>query len=103
MMRPFFTNEEWLTVRYEELVTQPEQTLRTICTFLGAEYQPEMLRYRRNPWVGILGNRMAQRADETIKLDEKWKRDLAPKRQLLFDALGGPLNRYFGYSYLGRR
>lgn len=103
MMRPLFTAEEWLPVRYEELVTRPEDTLATIARFLGADYEPTMLRYRRNPWVGILGNRMAQRDDETIKFDEKWKRDLPRNKQLLFDVLGGPLNRYFGYAYLGKR
>ncbi len=102
-MRPLFSSEEWMPVRYEELVTEPERVLTSICAFLGADYEPSMLRYRSSPWIGILGNRMAQRTDETIRLDEKWKRDLPRNKQLLFDLLGGPLNRYFGYAYLGRR
>lgn len=36
-----------LEVRYEDLVTSPEQTLRTICTFLGIEFDPSMLDYHQ--------------------------------------------------------
>ena len=32
------------SVRYEALVSRPEQTIRNVCTFLGEEYQPSMLR-----------------------------------------------------------
>jgi sulfotransferase family protein len=34
---------QYKVVRYEDLVAQPEQTVRTICEFLGEEYIPEML------------------------------------------------------------
>ena len=34
------------TVRYEDLVTDPEATLRTVCGYLGERYQRRMLNYR---------------------------------------------------------
>ena len=34
------------TVRYEDLVTAPEATLRTVCSYLGERYQRRMLNYR---------------------------------------------------------
>jgi len=34
---------QYLVVRYEDLVAQPEQMLHKVCEFLGEEYVPEML------------------------------------------------------------
>jgi hypothetical protein len=33
----------YLVLRYESLVSQPEETLRAICAFIGEEFLPEML------------------------------------------------------------
>ncbi len=35
--------DQYMVVRYEELVAQPEPMLRKVCEFLGEEYVPEML------------------------------------------------------------
>lgn len=35
-----------LEVRYEDLVLQPETTVRRICAFLGEQFEPEMLEWR---------------------------------------------------------
>jgi hypothetical protein len=35
--------DQYMVVRYEDLVAQPEQMLRKICEFLGEKYVPEML------------------------------------------------------------
>jgi len=32
-----------LNIRYEQLVTEPQQTLRTVCQFIGIDFQPQML------------------------------------------------------------
>lgn len=34
-----------LTVRYEDIVSAPEREMRTVCKFLGVEYEPGMLDY----------------------------------------------------------
>ena len=34
-----------LTVRYEELTAEPERVTREVCTFLGLEWEPQMLQY----------------------------------------------------------
>jgi hypothetical protein len=36
-----------LTVRYEELATDPERVTREICAFLGVAWEPQMLEYGR--------------------------------------------------------
>ena len=35
--------EQWLDVHYETLVRQPEETIKTVCQFLGETYEPGML------------------------------------------------------------
>ena len=36
--------DAYRAVRYEALVSRPEQTMRNVCTFLGEEFEPSMLR-----------------------------------------------------------
>ncbi|MGL4316274.1 MAG: sulfotransferase family protein [Pseudomonas sp.] len=33
----------WHTLKYEDLVAEPERTTRALCTFLGLEFEPDML------------------------------------------------------------
>ena len=97
VLRPMFGEDEWLTVRYEDLATRPGEVLDRVCRFLGIEFEPAMLRFRSHRWFGIQGNRMAHGKSEEIRLDEKWRRDLSRRDRILFEVLGGPLNRYYGY------
>jgi hypothetical protein len=39
--------EHGLVVRYEQLVTNPEEEMRRICRMLGEEFTPEMIEYNR--------------------------------------------------------
>lgn len=41
--------DNYLVVRYEDVVSNPEETMRTVCSFLGEEYAPEMLEMRGAP------------------------------------------------------
>jgi hypothetical protein len=35
--------EQCTEVRYEDLITQPEETVRRVCAFLGVEFEPPMI------------------------------------------------------------
>jgi hypothetical protein len=91
-------NQDWLRIRYEELATQPEEMLKTICAFLGVSFEPQMLAYRSQPYFGIPGNRMVYLENEDIVLDEVWKKDLKSKHRLGFTLIAGWLNRLYGYG-----
>jgi hypothetical protein len=43
-----------LTVKYEDLTTDPERETRRICQFLGLEWEPAMLRYGQAEHGGML-------------------------------------------------
>lgn len=96
-LRRRFKKSDWLQVRYEELAAQPEITLRCICAFLEVDFERQMLAYRQHADVGIGGNRMRERQDEHIFLDERWKSELSCSNQVRFTLIGGWINRLYGY------
>jgi len=96
-VRRQFAKANWLQVRYEELVTRPEETLNSICVFLGISFERAMLAYRGKPYFGVGGNRMVEGEEERIFLDERWKQTLSYKHRLAFALTGGWLNRLYGY------
>ncbi|MFN7726345.1 MAG: sulfotransferase [Rubrivivax sp.] len=53
----------WLTVRYEDLVTQPESTIRSICSFTGVPYEDAMV----NPYQEM-DQRMTDGVDNASKM-----------------------------------
>lgn len=89
--------ERWLRVRYEELAVDTVATLTGICNLVDLEYEPSMLEFRRHAWIGIGGNRMSHRTDQTIQLDERWRREMPWRHRLLVGIVGGALNRFYGY------
>lgn len=100
-VRRLFTNEDWMTLRYEELATNPEEQLVKICSFLDLEFEGKMLSFRSTPYIGIGGNRMReQQTEEQIVLDKRWLRELSSKHRLAFALIAGWLNKFYGYRIL---
>ncbi len=99
-LRRKFTPNQVLRVKYEALATDPADTLRQICDFLGVPYEETMLRYKEREYYGIGGNQkmLSKRDDQTIRLDEGWRETLPRRYQRLFALLGGWLNRTQGYG-----
>lgn len=110
-------------VRYEELVSRPEPTLRALADFVGVEFEPTML----NPWASIhhpLGGNdgplllvLRERADggtgvvepddatrdwygmhplRTV-LDLRWKREMSADALAVFEEVACEANR--GYAW----
>lgn len=42
------------TVRYEDLTSDPETTVQGICTFLGLDWEPELLEYGQRPRTDLV-------------------------------------------------
>lgn len=40
--------EQRMTLRYEDLVREPDQTVRSVCSFLDEAYEPSMLHFHRD-------------------------------------------------------
>ena len=88
----------WLEIRYEDLVSDPQKSLKSICKFIGVKYQEQMLNYRSHEYIGVCGNFMVNNKTEKISKDNRWKQELSKKHKLLFYIFGSPLNFYRGYQ-----
>lgn len=81
-------------VRYEDLVAQPESTLRALCEFLGESFEPQMLRFHERPDA-----ERGFRSDEVWKQNtlhgvdvgraEQWRRDLSPAQIKMIERVAG--------------
>ncbi len=81
-------------VRYEDSVREPEQSLRSICEFLGLTYEEAMLMPKR--YGSSYGKIPGARGVDEGSL-ERWRRDLSPITAWSIDALHPLARRRFGY------
>jgi hypothetical protein len=87
-----------LGVRYEALCEDPERELGRVCDFLGLEFERDMTTLWQREVHNIPGNPMLfDRNAQTIRKDERWRRDLADTDIQAFDRAAGRLNRSLGY------
>jgi sulfotransferase family protein len=105
ILAPWFRNklgpDKWLSVKYESLATRPDESLKTICRFLGLDFEPAMLRFSCRPYSGIGGSPGTfHKAEERIFLDSRWHEELSWKHRLAFALMSGWLNRLNGYGVL---
>jgi hypothetical protein len=111
-----------LRVQYEALATNPEAIMRQVCAFLEIPFEPDMLAYWQHEHHYIAGSRSARaliaryreqpvpshteavhgnyysQMDLTIKLDQRWKTELAPQNLETFYAIVGDRNRPFEWQ-----
>jgi Sulfotransferase family len=88
---------EYLQVRYETLVAQPEKELARICAHLGEDYVPAMLASDHSdlvvpPWT--------RRAHEPVTVARvgAWQEELTARDAALIEWVVGPHLESFGYS-----
>lgn len=89
-------------VRYEDLVSQPETTLRAICQFLGESFEPQMLQFHERPAA-----ERGFRVDEVWKENtlcavdasrsEHWRNDLSPAQVRMIEKIAGARLERHGY------
>jgi hypothetical protein len=94
-----------LTLRYEDLVARPAEEVPRVCAFLGLEYTPDMLAIEEtdrakvvedqadwftNVWAGI-----------TTDAVGKWRTDMTPHQQQVFERVAGEELRELGYETNG--
>ena len=79
--------QQYKVVRFEEMVREPEATLKAVCRFLGEEYAPEMLDFVGAPdhRAKMMSNRKDSQSDSVLS-DEHigmYRKGL-PKDELAF-------------------
>lgn len=69
-----------LEVRYEDLVSNPEPTVRAICKFLGEEFEPAMLQFQeRREMVPARGRHIHTKLEQPLSNDatQIWRKKLS--------------------------
>lgn len=85
----------YIEVRYEELVTQPERTVRELCARLDVDYEPSMLETQRNRHRGAAGLEKwhacwrnspisGEISDRSVG---RWRSEMTPALQRVFDRI----------------
>jgi hypothetical protein len=92
----------YLRVRYEDLIAAPAPTLERILAFAGAAASGSPLRSEDLAALGphhtVAGNQNRFRTGEvSLRLDTRWRRELAPGDRALATALTAPLLLRHGY------
>ena len=89
------TSTPQVTVRYEDLVTEPAATLTRVCGFLGIEFQPQMISLDTSSEE--LGD---ARGLKTVVSDNtrKWVAQLSDADLRSIDSMAGVVMSKFGYQ-----
>ncbi len=97
--------DRYQEVRYEELVADPEATLRRLCSFLDLAYDDAMLDYHERAdevvaAVSELGHHQGLWQPPTPGL-RSWRATMSSHDQELFELLAGSTLDEFGYERSG--
>ncbi|HEY9536447.1 MAG TPA: sulfotransferase [Kiloniellaceae bacterium] len=94
--------DDFLEVRYEDLVCRPEAILRQICAFIDEPYDSGMLDYSEDakdvvPTESLKWHRNSVRPPDPAQLG-KWRTKLSKAERILFEQLAGETLELFGYE-----
>jgi hypothetical protein len=102
---PFFeVDSRCHTLRYEDLVREPESTLRELCRAIGEDFDPAMLDTSKSASLVNAANepykaKVAERVDASRA--EAWRESFSEDELRLAEACVGDRLRPYGYSVLG--
>jgi hypothetical protein len=93
----YFSPDRLLTLRYEDLCTNPERALADVYKFIGVPAKNGYHDFRAYEHH-IIGNRMRLSSTSEIRLDERWKEALTPEQLAIIEKHVKPLNEGYGYG-----
>ena len=93
-----YSKDRVVRVNYEELVLEPEETLRKLCLFIGIEYEPAMIEGKgfkvpnyTQKHHSLVGRKPAS---ERVKA---WETSLTDRQVEIFESIAGKLLSDLGY------
>ena len=94
--------DRYKVIRYEDLIIEPTQTLKDICTFIGVKYNDEMLDYPRMVKKKIPKARRFLWPDLTKPPKKsnafKWKTSMGQTKRIVFERQAHDMLKQFGYD-----
>ena len=99
--RPPLRQGALTTIRYEELILDTEATVRTVCRFLGLEFEPQMLSFHLKPSdiVNVAREPWKAAADRPIQDTsvDRWRSELSPDTVARIEAAVWPEMKRWPY------
>ena len=91
------------TIKYENLVLNPDGELRRICEFLDEPFAESMLDYDSSP-VYIKKTSMNENAFRQLdrEIMSKWQKELTPFQIDIFESVAGDLLTQYQYELVGK-
>ncbi len=94
--------EVWLRLRYEDLLADPEGSVRRVCGFLGEDFEPGLLAFHRTDaarQASSLSEDWRNTARPVLSHNAgKYRRHLSPDEIRLVETVAGPLMAELGYA-----
>jgi Sulfotransferase family len=94
--------DSYRPIRYESVVSGPEQTMREVCDFIGEAFAPEMLSLQGAPEFSGRGSNSSygERAPGAITTTSvgRFRNVLSPRQVAFVQRLAGDLMARFGYE-----
>lgn len=89
-----------MTLRYEDLVDDPESVLHKVCEFLEEDFEPAMLDYHADGGRRVPGSGIHSQIAKPVNRQRlgRWKQELTPGQVRVFEAVAGPLLERMGYE-----
>ncbi len=84
----------YMLVRYEDILTYPEETIKDVCEFIGVGYLPEMIYASGKP--SSIDGKIKKGLDK--KRAYRWKNVIKPWEKLLIDILTSRARKKLGYG-----
>jgi hypothetical protein len=86
--------EQYRIVRYEDLLRKPEEEMKSLCAFLGVEFNPSVLNLSDQE---TNGKEYVKQFFDTSKIDQ-WKDQLTSKQIDIVEEIQGPTLKKFAYE-----
>ncbi|PIR04949.1 MAG: hypothetical protein COV57_01785 [Candidatus Liptonbacteria bacterium CG11_big_fil_rev_8_21_14_0_20_35_14] len=88
-----------LPIRYEDLCQNSFDTIKLICSFIGVNFEDNMLKFNSNKGHILFGNRMIRNNEDHIKEDNSWKYELSKEEKKMIE-ISNLYNLYQQFGYI---
>lgn len=94
-----FAPDRQLTIRYEDLIDNPERTIKWVCAFVGVEYEPKMLEFHKTSHYYIGDHHSSLIHSPISNLNRaKWRKNLTRDEAASFSLLAQHYLKKYGYE-----
>ena len=92
----YFDRQHWMTLRYEDLCADLSGSLDRVFEFIGID-RIDVSHYRTCEHH-VIGNRMRLMSTSEVRLDERWRHELASDQRAHVSRLVSEMNARYGYA-----